>query len=53
MHNMNDDVELKNRLNHIENICESYLKTPGIPKNVIMKHVIKAAKGELNSEEYQ
>lgn len=44
---MKEEIELQNRLNHIENICESYLKTPGIPKNVIMKHVIKIAKGEI------
>ncbi len=43
---MKEDIELRNRLNHIENICESYLRTPGMPKNVIMKHVIKVAKGE-------
>lgn len=50
---MNDDTELKDRLNYIENICESYLKTPGMPKNVIMQHVIKVAKGEINRDEYQ
>ncbi len=47
---MNDKINLENRLNHIEEICETYLETPGFPKNVIMKHLIGIAKGEISSE---
>ena len=46
MHNMDNDIELQERLNRIEEICESYLETPGFPKNVVIKHVIDIAKGE-------
>jgi len=45
---MDDTVELQNRLDQIEEICEVFLGSPpGFPKDVIIKHVIKLAKGEL------
>lgn len=43
---MNDTNDLQDRLNYIEQICETYLETPGFPKNVVIKHVIDVAKGE-------
>lgn len=48
---MDDKIVLENRLHHIEEICETYLDTPGFPKNVVMKHLIGVAKGEINCEE--
>jgi len=50
MHNMNDKIELQDRLSRIEEICEVYLDTPGFPKDVIMKHVIDIAKGEKSRD---
>jgi len=47
---MNDDVDLKDRLDRIEKICKSYLETPGFPKNIVLKHVINVAKGEVTQE---
>jgi len=43
---MNDKVELQNRLDHIEEVCQVYLETKEFPKNIVMKHVIGIAKGE-------
>jgi hypothetical protein len=51
MYKMDDKINLENRLHHIEEICETYLDTPGFPKNVVMKHLIGVAKGEINCEE--
>jgi len=48
---MNYKIDLENRLQHIEEICETYLDTPGFPKNVVMKHLIGIAKGKINCEE--
>ena len=48
---MNDKMELQNRLEHIEEVCQAYLETPGFPKNVVMKHVIGIAKGEKENNE--
>ena len=46
---MKDIAELQERLDRIEEICETYLDTPGFPKNVIMKHVIGVAKGKKSN----
>lgn len=48
---MNDKMELQNRLDYIEEICQVYLETPGFPKNIVMKHVIGIAKGERLRDE--
>jgi len=51
MQKMNTKIDLENRLHHIETICETYLDTPNFPKNVVIKHVIKIAKGEIELED--
>ena len=48
---MNKELELQNRLEHIEQICKAYIKTQGLPKDVIMKHVIGIAKGQVKRED--
>ena len=48
---MSKKTDLQNRLNHIEEICETYLDTPGFPKNVVIKYVIDVAKGEKSNKE--
>ncbi len=48
---MSQEINLERRLEHIENICTSYMQTPGFPKNVVMNHVIKVARGEIKIEE--
>jgi hypothetical protein len=53
---MENNNELKNRLGHIQQICEIYLETPGFPKDVVIKHVIDVAKGDIShseSDEYK
>ena len=47
---MNYKIDLENRLQHIEEICETYIDTPGFPKNVVMKHLIGIAKGEIKKQ---
>jgi len=47
---MNDTADLQSRLNRIEEICETYLDTSGFPKNVVMRHVIDVAKGEISDK---
>jgi len=48
---MSDTTDLQSRLNRIEEICETYLDTPGFPKNVVIKYVIDVAKGEKSNKE--
>jgi len=48
---MENIIGLQNRLDRIEQICEAYLDTSGFPKEVIMKHIIELAKGEIFQKE--
>ena len=48
---MSDITELKQRLDHIEDICEKSLQTPGFPKEVILKHVAKVANGKISKDD--